>query len=344
MDWSNFSAKPHHKFKSKSEKFISDIFSDAITQEEQEEYVPQLRGSSLPICILLHSHDLVNPFIRPISARLEHYAIQGTVFHSHFQKKLMYSKKWGKYVFGDFECANCEDDKSKKEKYVPYRFQRRPADYRTHVCPQCGNVGLRYRELEGKYKGVIGIHVDMVFKLSKKTFWVLEFKTTGSFKINDEKLKFKSKHFHQISNYAAILYREFKIRPEKFFIGYVNRDAPQSSKTAKRQHRWFPTKVTDKILDIRKKQLDKVVAGEKAREIYFLNPTLENLKKLDDLRPCKSLEDYKKPLHGMKDRYEPGENCPFIKKDKCGCFRTKGLSSAAKQLHKIIKDKNHENV
>lgn len=82
MNWDTFTAKPAIKFKSKSEKFVSDIFSDAITQDEEEKYEPQLRGSSLPLCILLHAHDLLGTHMRPVTARLEHYAIQGTVFHA----------------------------------------------------------------------------------------------------------------------------------------------------------------------------------------------------------------------------------------------------------------------
>lgn len=338
MKWDNFTAKPQIAFKSKTEKFVSDLFTDALTQDEEEPYIPQLRGSSLPLCILLHAHDLVSEHKRPVNARLEHYAIQGTVFHAWYQKKLMYSKKWGRYVFGDFECPNCEDNKAQTQKYVPYRFQCRPKDYRTHKCPQCGTVGLRYRELEGRYKGVIGIHVDMVLKLGEDKFWVMEFKTTGRFKIDDPKTTFKPKHFHQASNYPVILNDVFGIKPEKFFIGYVNRDSPQHSKTAKRQSRWFPFR-TKKFERTRIKQLDQVVAGERAREKYFENPTLKNLKALDDLRPCKSEMDYNKPLVGMSDRYEPGESCPFIKRGKCGCFQTEKLSSAAQKLHKIITEK-----
>lgn len=335
MKWDTFTAKPAPKFKSKSEKFVSDLFSDAITQNGTEPYTPQLRGSSLPICILLHAHDLVKPHERPTDSRLEHYSIQGTVFHEWYQKKLMHSKKWGKFVFGDFECANCEDDKSRKEKYVPYRFQCRPSDFKTHECPQCGNKGLRYRELEGKYKGTIGIHVDMVLKFPGEKFWVLEFKTTGRYQIDDVALKFKPKHFHQASTYPVILNEVFGIMPEKFFIGYVNRDAPQFSKTAKRQHRWFSFK-TDSFAEIRKAQLDKITRGERARKRYFADPTLENLKKLDDCRPCKSLSDYEKPLIGMKDRFESSESCPFVKDGKCGCFKSGKLSTAAQELHAIV--------
>jgi len=332
MSWASI-GQVKQTFKNKSEKMMSDIFSDSITQDEKEPYTPQLRGSSLPICILLHAHDLLKPHVRPKPARLDQYSEFGTAAHNLFQKKVMQSKKWGKYLFGDWECKNIKCEK------IIYRFQCRPADWATHKCT-CGTVGLKYRELEGFYKGVLGIHVDMVLKFKGDVFWVTEYKTTGSFKIKDPKMDFKPKHFFQASSYPIILEDVFGIKAQKFFIGYVNRDAPQFSATAQRQHKFFSFDCNTELMKKRREQLDRLVEGEKARKAYFENPTVKNLKKLDSLRPCKCKADYFEPLMGMHGKYEPSESCPFLKKG--GCFQGDSMSSAAKKLHQIIKEKSNE--
>lgn len=330
--WKDYTITPKYIFKSKIEEKMSDIFSDVITQNEEEAWTPQLRGSSLPICILQHAHSILDPHVRPKLAKLDQYSEFGTAAHNLFQKKFMQSKRWGKFLFGDYECPKCEK--------VYYKKCNRPNNYLTHKC-KCGHVGLRYKELEGKYKNTIGVHVDTVLKFSNNRYWVIEYKTTGSFKIRDEKMKYKNKHHHQASSYPIVLEDVFNITPERYFIIYVNRDAPQQSKTSQRQHRVFPFKTNTSTITRRKEQLDKIVEAEKARVKYFKNPTLKNLRKLDDLRPCKSLEDYEEPLFGMQDKYESGESCPYIKKGVCGCFQTSKLSTAAKELHKKIKDKNN---
>lgn len=334
MKWDDYTPNKKYEFKSKAEKMASDIFSDAITQDEVEDYTPQLRGSSLPICILLHAHDLLNPHVRDKPARLDQYSEFGTAAHNLFQKKLMQSKKWGKYLFGDWCCDNVKCEK------MVYRYQNRPKDWKTYKC-DCGSTGLKYSELEAKYKGVIGVHVDTVLKFPKGKTWVWEYKTTGGFKIRDHDLTFKNKHFHQASSYPVVLKQEFNMDIEKFFIIYVNRDAPQSSKTSQRQHRVFPFQTDTNLVKRRQEQLDRIVKGERLRKIYFKNPTLKNLKALDDTRPCKSKKDYYEPLMGINDKYESGEHCPFIKKGRCSCFK-EGLSGAAKELHKKITELKNE--
>ncbi len=326
MDWGDFNSN-RYKPKTKIEKRMSDIFTDVMTQDEEEDYTPQLRGSSLPICILLHAHALLDPHVRIQEARLKHYAKQGTAFHELFQDNFMRSKKWGKYLYGDFECPKCET--------VYYKNCTRPKDYLTHVCKKCGNKGLRYRELEGKYKGVIGVHVDTVLRFPKED-WVVEYKTTGTFNLKDEKMSCKNKHHHQASSYPVVMEDVFGIVPKRYFVIYVNRDAPQHSKTSLRQHRVFPFKTDAAIVRKRKEQLDNTVKAEKQRIKYFNNPTIANLKKLDSFRPCKSKEDYFEPRVGMNDKYEKGQFCPFVKKGECACF-SEGLSKAAKDLHKKVK-------
>lgn len=328
--WGDFKAKPEIEYKSKVEKQVTEIFLDVVTQDNEEAYTPQIRSSSLPICILLHSQALLKPHVRLNEARLEQYSAIGTALHELYQDQYVRSKKWGRFVYGNFRCKN------KKCEELLATACTRPKDWNTRKCHKCGSLGLKYSEVEARYKNVLGIHVDMLLKFKGDRFWLIDFKTSGTFKVEDPNFKPKNKHFHQISSYPIILKRELGIKVEKFFLGYVNREKPQHSATSKRQSRWFPFSVDSDIMRAREKQLRGLVKAEGVRKGYFENPTEENLKKLDALRPCKSNEDYQEPLLGMKDAFEESQKCPYA--NTKGCFKS-GLSKAAKDLHKTIREK-----
>jgi hypothetical protein len=251
-----------------------------------------------------------------------------------YQDQYVRSKKWGRYTYGNFVCKN------KKCEELIAASCTRPANWNTLKCPKCGSIGLKYSEVEAKYKGVLGIHVDLILEIpfkNKKKYWLIDFKTTGTYKIEDPKLKPKNKHIAQISAYPIVLKRELGLEIDEFFLGYVNREKPQHSKTSKRQSRWFSFKAQSEMMKERKKVLDKMVLAERARLTYFADPTQDNLVKLNDLRPCKCNEDYQKPILGMHVAFEDSKKCPYA--NKSGCFKD-GLSGVAKDLHKIIKDKH----
>ena len=329
MEWDSFTTKTEQRFTTKYEKPASEIFSEVITQDEVETYTPQIRGSALPVCILLHAKALLKPHVRDKPARMDLYSEIGTVLHELYQKKFMLSKKWGPHLFGDWECPKC--------KKVAHSFCCRPDDYLTYKC-DCGSTGLKYKEIEAKYKGVVGIHVDLVLKMPSGRFWVIEFKTTSGFNIKDAGFKYKFKHGHQATSYPIVLKQELNLDVERWMICYVNRERPQYSHTAQKQHRVFD--ITDPTrLKKQKKFLDNLVLAEALRKKLFKKPTVALLDEMDGLRPCKSVKDYKNPEMGMHAGFEDGD-CPYLKKG--GCF-IKGRSRAAKSLYReLVAEKKAE--
>jgi hypothetical protein len=327
--WGDFKAKPDVEYKSKVEKKVTEIFLDVVTEDSIEPYTPQIRASSLPICILLHSHALLQPHVRVNEARLAQYSAIGTALHELYQDQYLRHPKWGRFVYGSFTCRNRQCETVLETNTV------RPDDWASRKCPKCGTEGLKYKEVEAKYKGTLGIHVDMLLKFKGDRFWLIDWKTTSSFKISDPNFKPKNKHIAQISSYPIVLKEELGINVERFFLGYVNRDGPQHSKTSKRQSRWFPFKTDTTLMQLKKIQLNNLIIGERARKHYFNNPTKANLKTLDDLRPCRSNEDYQAPILGMKTAFEDSQKCPYA--NTKGCFKD-GISKAAKELDKMIKE------
>jgi hypothetical protein len=328
-DWGDFKVKEDIGYKSKAEQKATGIFLDVVTQDNTEPYTPQIRASSLPVCILLHAQALLNPHVRVNEARLEQYSAIGTALHELYQDQYVRSKRWGKYVFGSFTC------RTKKCETVLAENTLRPKNWDTVKCPNCGATGLKYKEIEAKYKDTLGIHVDMLLKFKGDAFWLIDFKTSGTFKIEDPKFKPKGKHFAQISSYPIVLERELGIKVDKFFLGYVNRERPQHSATSKRQSRWFPFKAESSLMTTRKEMLDKMVLAERARIAYFKTLSSKDLKKLDDLRPCKCNEDYNFPLFGMHVAFEDTRKCPFA--NTKGCFK-EGISKPAKILERMLKE------
>lgn len=320
-DWT--SIKPQNAFKqadlpvfnTKAAKYVRRILTTIMNEEESLEFVHSLRVSSLPICGLIDAIDRIEKPARPIPFSMSFYTSVGTAVHENLQNRMILSKAYGKWCFGNWKCQNCKE--------VAFEQQFRP---KSLVCPKCKAGLLTYHELEFKYKGVSG-HLDMLTNVRKKAFVAWEFKTTSEYNIRNplQSLPHR-KHIQQIEAYCTMLRRVYNIKVHTYTIVYISRNRAQMSNEDDEQFRAFTFKFTDEMLERRDAQLERIRLSDLAIKKLFKRPTQKNIRKLEALRPCRSKEDYKNPETGMVHAFYKSD-CPFAKNGLC--FRSSSHGTEA---------------
>jgi len=186
----------------------------------------------------------------------------------------------GKKILGDWKCLECD-----------YRMK-----LTTHKkCPKCKSDHLLYEELGIKFGKWTHGHIDGVVQINGK-WYVVDYKTTSS-KNNAEHKKTGNKYPYisnvaQISSYVVFLEEAFDIEIAGWILIYVSRDSSfrdyvmvgaEMDKKAKKRKLEQLTKYDE--------HFGKVMKLKNELQLkYFKRLVLE--------KPCETLVQYKKEMHG----------------------------------------------
>ena len=177
----------------------------------------ELHPSSFPFCGLRQAYERLirdpDPIIELDFGR-DYYLPAGTVFHTAIQKWLGMSEK----TLGDWRCHSCGN--TRKLKVMPQK-----------PC-KCGVFDWEYHELGGTWGKNIHWHTDGIFVKANGKYWVIDYKTTSSYGI-DEHRKTKTVFPYQanraqIESYSVMLEDNYSIEIEGWLLVYCARDSPGS--------------------------------------------------------------------------------------------------------------------
>jgi len=290
--------------------YIRKILSHVATETETEEYVQKLRVSSLPICGLI---DAVNRLEKPekkIPFSMDFYTSVGTAVHETYQQRMMRSKRYGKMVFGNFLCR-----KEAGGCGHLLRLQRRPESL---ICPKCNTSRLFYDEISFDLHGVSG-HLDMLTLDRHGQFVAWEFKTTGEKNVANPQYLPYLKHHMQIQTYCMMLKMLYNIKVKMYTICYISRNKAKNMDDENPEDQIVPFafKFDSYAMTLREDETLKIQAQDKAIKRLFASPSRTNLKRLENLRPCKSKKDYNNKDTGMTHAFFGKNKCPYLSKGLC---------------------------
>ena len=191
-----------------------------LLPKDQEEFWrrdSELHPSSFPYCGLRHAYELAlrddDPEIN-IDFGRDYYLPAGHVFHAAAQKWMGMSGQ----LIGDWKCQACGR---------MHKMQTFP-----RTCRKCKSIHLEYQELGGKWGKHVSWHTDGVFQLKNGKNWLIDFKTTSTYAIDQH---FKTKqHFpymanrFQIESYVPLVEDNYGIQIEGWMLVYCARDKPNS--------------------------------------------------------------------------------------------------------------------
>lgn len=325
MEWdSGFIEAKQGKPLTREEEIMAAWTAEAMCLEGVEPVRGEYRASSMPICG--HYLELMAGKEEVVKGQKDFYTGIGTVIHELLQDRFPLTRNGGA-VFGNWQCenGNC------KHFHVECVYPK--------TCVQCGSSKLRYKEVELTYRGVIGMHVDLLIKLRNGNFWLNDWKTCGPFAL--EKPEYLGlpypKNVAQVGTYFVALREEKGIVVEHAFLDYTLRGEPEDD-PKKPKNRPYGFKVTPELYRDRKQQLDRIVEEKRAFERFKASRTLANLQAFDKLRPCHKPSDYKDRVYGMEAHFQYKDaGCPFANAE--GCFKT-GLSKPARLLAEKLKGSN----
>ena len=319
--------RPEHAvFNTKSAKYVRKILTTVMNEEETAEYVHSLRVSSFPICGLLDAINRIEKPSQPIPFSMSFYTSIGTAVHENLQNRMVLSKRFGRWCFGNWKCTACNE--------IPFKQCLRP---KSLVCPKCKSGLLTYHELDFLYKNVSG-HLDMLTLDNKEKFVAWEFKTTSEYNIKNPLQNLPQlKHKQQIETYCTMLWRVHGIRVHTYVIVYISRNRAQMNTEDEEQFIPFTFKFTDAMMDRRDAQIERIRRSDVVIKKLFKEPDKSTLRKLEALRPCRSEEDYNDPHTGMKHAFYKG-GCEFAKKGLCFRSVSHGTEAGMK-ISRLLKIK-----
>lgn len=297
--------------------------AEAMCLEQKVKTKSEYRASAMPICA--HYLELTGGQTETQNGQTGFYTAVGTALHEFLQERFPQTKNGGQ-IWGNWQCQNPRCKHMHMECVNP------------DMCHECGTAQPLYKEVELTYRGLIGMHIDLMILLPNGNFWLNDWKTCGQFVAENPHfvgLPYP-KNRAQIETYCVALWVEKKIRVEHAFLDYTLRGEPETDpENPKNQVYGF--KITRDLFARRKQQLDRICAEKAAFEAFKADKTLANLKKFDTLRPCHNAHDYHDRIYGMQPafKYHSEKDCPFATID--GCFK-RGLSEPAKLLAKKLKD------
>jgi hypothetical protein len=302
---------PDARLNTKGARYISKILRSVTEEVEVEEYVQKLRVSSLPICGLVDAVARLEKPGREIPYSMDFYTSIGTAVHETIQQRMTRSKKYGKIVYGRFECRESEGGCGYTSK-----IRLRPASL---ICPKCQSARLFYKEIAFDIHGVSG-HLDMLTLDAHGNFVAWEFKTTNEYSINNPGMYLPyKKHHMQIQTYCMMLWKLYGIKVKMYTICYISRNKARDTNNpfSLDQFVTFAFKMTPAIRAMRLAEIVKIEAQDVAIKKLFAKPTAKNLKTLEDLRPCKSKADYHNDDTGMTHAFFGKKTCPYLSKGLC---------------------------
>jgi len=250
----------------------------------------------------------------------------------------MVNTETGRTAFGNWKCNFCGwTNDTKKPSFRPKR------------CPSCRKAYWEYVEIEFQDELLSG-HTDFLSMDNLKKWVGWELKTTslamiermirlansGKSPSKDARVLPYKKHIVQIETYCALLWRQYRIKVDRYVLVYTSREKPD-------QRYVCPSvPVTKEMIRQRLEHIDSSTLARKRVKALVKPKNRANLdKNLDallELRPCHSVSDYRKI---MKPGFE-FEPCPVKDEGKCACSDVtklrKELRSGVKEYLKEIEE------
>jgi hypothetical protein len=325
-NWHTLEGKPiiNAKYSEEGQK-VKDILNLVLKNKRiNTDYSePTARFSKLPMCGLLHTLDILDDSKKYIDYSTDFFTEIGTVVHSIMQRHFPLTKNVSQYVFGNWKCKNCNH---------LLKLCTTPK-----CCPKCFLKAMSYSEIEINFKGVFG-HIDLILFIDGK-YYLIDFKTTSEYNISHPKRYIPyPKHLIQVESYVVGMKEVYDIKIKDFFLIYISRSTTdleiQNFINSSR-----PFVIKHFQMNLRKysnrlQRLDEIARVNKISQRLLRNPTKENLKLLQDSRPCMSLEDYNDKQEGMVNGFFANSECPYL--EGRTCFKQVKWTAPAQKIWDLL--------
>lgn len=270
---------------------------------------PECRPSAFPLCsiqtlIKLATGAADGYFEREWQMAGEYFTTVGTAAHEAIQ----YGMGETGQVWGDWSCRNPNCSKAHRardlynEKGELIR-KGKPTLVSTvkNKCPKCKHP-MDYVEKEVDYKGIKG-HVDCILKLRGGGWWVADYKTSTSGKIDRAAQDLPERaHKKQVPTYCLALEEQYDIKVYGYSILYLSRDNP--FKFYEYAERWDD--------NLRKKTRKMVAREKKIFQAALMSLARRDAKYAIEHKPCDSKRYY-------ETQHKCYSECPFVER----CFTPK---------------------
>lgn len=316
------------------DSYLSKVLANAFNHEYPSgaELRDEFRVSGMPYCPILRAFDVAGGEGETRAFEADFYFGAGNSIHANLQHHLPLIKKYGRDVFGDWECESC----GKK-----WSWCKNPSRSKAKCCE---NHKVAYREVEISYthNGVtISGHIDLMLWPEEFGLIVLDFKSMGN-KYYEQPHYTKylpfAKNVAQIEMYCLLLNLAKSLKVKAYSLVYIGRDWP--SKMQKKKFK-YPHVIRTKVwTPKREKQLleylHRVMDGRAGQaKLKKINNSEVKAKAAIDIivanRPCQRYSDY----HiNMDAAFFGAEKCPNL--ELC-CGDKSGLKDIKKQLFKAWK-------
>jgi hypothetical protein len=261
---------------------------DAVLVEQPTDpgRVFYMRPSSLPFCplkkFLVLARDGV-PKSNYMNAGGLFYTSVGTTVHEVFQA--LFGR--GGQMIGNWHCKSCGT-------------VRQHATYNAK-CKKCGKDAIEpdHQEISVKHLHGWRGHLDNVFRTERGKLWVIDYKTTNQFFINNPKSLPPVTYQQQQMSYVPLLETLLGKPVEGWCLAYMGRDNPL------KQRRIFSHRMTAKE---KATTLDNLKLYSQLNTDLLVATKVSHIKPLYDHRLCQSKEHH--------DELFKYEGCPFKKQ----CF------------------------
>lgn len=255
---------------------ITTLFRQALADAHVTERPPlALRPSSFPLCSIhvmeqQYQHEMWGYVPSTANLFSDFFLSVGTTAHEVFQKWMARNgRMWGNWKCTNNECqahgvllTNCV----------------------AHECKKCGKP-LLYVEIEVEYHGVCG-HVDGIVEVQAGEYVILDYKTASSNKLSRKKLP-SHENYKQLSSYAYILWKKYKLNVVGFSLLYVTRDNPA---VFSEYYFDWSTEVQQTTLEFLRSQVKRYRAGIAAWKQSNVDLAIA-------AKPCASEADYRANQH-----------------------------------------------
>lgn len=269
---------------------VSEMLPKARAEWERRDR--ELHPSSFPYCGLRHAYERLIRDADPeidVNFGREYFLPAGHVFHAAIQKWIGFS---GQYV-GDWFCHGCKH---------MMRARVRPEN----GCRKCGSQHIEYTELGGTWGSNVHWHTDGLFRTRKKRHWVVDFKSTSTYAIEQHRktktvFPYTSNRF-QIESYIPLIEDTYNIEIDGWLLVYAARDNPN--------HIFKVEVVGGVVNDQRKEDLRAVLEQNDKDFPVALGVKEQPVKVFKRLAKTKLCEDRDYYDHFIHDQWDP---CPLHK-------------------------------
>lgn len=243
---------------------------------------PTLRVSGFAYCGLRHAYNKITKGDTYVGFKSQYYTEVGTITHSLLQHWL----GCGGRIYGNWKCNSCKRE-------VKFSCKNK--------C-KCGST-MKYVELSVKAFNNVTGHLDGVYRAENGKYYLIDYKTCSVrviFGQKKNKLLPYKENKDQIEGYCALVELQYGIKISGWILMYLARDNPDVC---------LP--VGKKISRDRKRRLLARIAKYDQQFTIVKNASsLDDIKKLVQLKPCITVEDYERKF-GSKN------SCPLAYKGLC---------------------------